>query len=335
MDPHAKQQALDYIRSVGAAKLLTREELLAAYSLGSGVPETFSPPAAGPKHSTSWNIASILYYLGGAVVVLGIAILIGQNWEQFSTPMRILVTLGSGIAAYVSATLVGRDERFSGVSAALYLVSGLTLPLGLYVWVYEAGWNLADMWTHTLILAALFAVYLSSFLLLRKTVLLVFSIIFGTLLFYSVTDQLVSGSSIDTWDYYLYRTLLSGLSYILLGYYLWKAGRPQLTGTLYSFGVLGFLGAALLLGGWSPSQNVFWELIFPLLVFGTLYASVYLRSKSFLVFGTLFLMAYILKITGEYFTEGLGWPLALVIAGLLMIGVGYMSVSLNKKYLRA
>jgi hypothetical protein len=333
MDPHAKQQALDYIRSVGAAKLLTREELLAAYSMGSGVSETFTPSPA-PKHS-SWNIASILYYLGGAVVFLGIAILVAQNWELFSVPVRILVTLGSGIAAYVSAALVGRDERFAGVSAALYLVSGLTLPMGLYVWVYEAGWNLLDIWTHILVLAALFAVYLTSFVLLRKTVLLLFSIIFGTLLFYAVTDKLVYGSGIDLWDYYLYRTLLSGLSYVLLGHYLWNIGRPQLTGTLYSFGILGFLGAALMLGGWSPSQNVFWELIFPLLVFGALYMSVHLRSKSFLVFGTLFLMAYILKITGEYFTEGLGWPLALVIAGLLMIAVGYMSVSLNKKYLKA
>jgi len=44
-------------------------------------------------------------------------------------------------------------------------------------------------------------------------------------------------------------------------------------------------------------------------------------------------MAYILKITFEYFSSGLGWPLALVIAGLAMIGVGYMSISLKKKYL--
>ena len=29
-----------------------------------------------------------------------------------------------------------------------------------------------------------------------------------------------------------------------------------------------------------------------------------------------------------------GWPLALVVCGLAMIGVGYISVSLNRKYLR-
>ena len=45
------------------------------------------------------------------------------------------------------------------------------------------------------------------------------------------------------------------------------------------------------------------------------------------------LMAYILKITSEYFSSGLGWPLALILAGLAMIGVGYMSISIKKKYL--
>jgi len=46
-----------------------------------------------------------------------------------------------------------------------------------------------------------------------------------------------------------------------------------------------------------------------------------------------FFLLKFLEITSEYFSTGLGWPLALVIAGLAMIGVGYMSLSLKKKYL--
>lgn len=72
---------------------------------------------------------------------------------------------------------------------------------------------------------------------------------------------------------------------------------------------------------------------FPVLVFGVIFLSVYLKSKAFLTWGTLFLMAYILKITSEYFSSGLGWPLVLVIAGFAMIGVGYASLSFGKKYL--
>ena len=41
-----------------------------------------------------------------------------------------------------------------------------------------------------------------------------------------------------------------------------------------------------------------------------------------------------MKITFEYFTEGLGWPLSLVLVGFALMGIGYMAFYLNKKYMR-
>ena len=89
------------------------------------------------------------------------------------------------------------------------------------------------------------------------------------------------------------------------------------------------------LGGFQPNQDAFWELIYPVIIFGALFTSVYIKSKSVLTMGTIFLMIYILKITAEYFSTGLGWPLALVIAGLMMIGAGYMSITIKAKYMLA
>lgn len=325
-----KQQALDYISTLGATHALSRTEVLAAYDSGAGV------GAAPVEAHHKLEIADILYYLGGGIVFVGIAIFVGQNWEQLSFVTRLLATLGAGIVAFVAASVIGRDERLGGVSAAFYLISALTIPAGLYVWLDQAGWSVFSNETQTLVTLVLLAVYGASFAVFRKTVLLVFTILFGTHFIYAVTNQMVAQNlSFDLWKFYEYRVLLSGLVYMLLGYYFSQGMRSGLSGFLYGFGSLAFLGAALALGGWSPGQNIFWELIYPLLVFGVLYLSVYLKSRSFLVFGTIFLMAYILKITAEYFTEGLGWPLALVLSGLLMIGVGYMSVSINKKYIRA
>jgi uncharacterized integral membrane protein len=58
-----------------------------------------------------------------------------------------------------------------------------------------------------------------------------------------------------------------------------------------------------------------------------------MKSKSFLTFGAIFLVTYVFKITAEYFTDGLGWPLVLVIVGLAIIGIGYLAFSLKKKYM--
>ena len=101
---------------------------------------------------------------------------------------------------------------------------------------------------------------------------------------------------------------------------------------VYGFWVVLFLASSLALGGLEPNQNVFWELIYSLLVFGIICLSAFVKSKSFLIFGVIFLVVYILKITSEYFSSGLGWPLALVLAGFAIMGVGYWAVRLNKKY---
>ncbi len=322
-----KEEILQYIKDLAVQKVVTKEELDAAYEAGSGIKRD-------RVLTQKLGIAEILYYIGGGIVFLGISILLWQNWSTLGFGTKVLATLGAGVAAYFVGLLFSRDEKTETVGSAFYLISALVTPIGLYVVFDNAGFDASSYGSQSLISGILFGTYLLSYVVFRKNVFTLFSILFGTWLFFSFTSFLVGGGPyFDKWKFYEYRVLVAGLAYILLGYAFSKNERAPLSGFLYSFGILWFLGSALSLGGWEPRQNVFWELIFPGLVFGTLFLSVHIKSKAFLTFGTLFLMAYILKITGEYFKSGLGWPLALVIAGLMLIAVGYMSVYLNKKYI--
>ena len=189
--------------------------------------------------------------------------------------------------------------------------------------------------TQSIITAILFGTYLTSYFVFRKRLFAAFAIMFATGFYYSFTNFLVVKYPIFSFGRFLgYQTLTAGLSYLFLGYAFARRLWPGFSTWLYSFGIMGFLGAALGLGGWQPRQHVFWELIFPGLVFGALFLSVYLRRRSFLIFGSLFLMLYILKITTEYFQRGFGWPLSLVIAGFSLIAIGYLAFYLNRKYLK-
>lgn len=322
-----KEEVLQYIKDLAAQKVITKDEMNAAYDEASGV-------KADVALTQKLGIAEILYYIGGAIVFLGISILIWQNWSTLSIVTKILATLGSGIAAYFVGLIFSKNEKTETVGSAFYLISALVMPIGLYVVFDSAGLNVASHGTQSLISGILLGTYLLSYFVFRKNVLLLFSILFATW-FYYVFVAYLFGRSPEWLKNFEYLTLASGLGYILLGYSFSKNERASLSGFLYSFGILGFLGAAFALGGWEPSQNIFWELIFPGLVFATLFISVHLKSKAFLTFGTLYLMAYILKITTEYFTGGLGWPLALVIAGLMLIAVGYLSFYLKNKYISA
>jgi membrane-associated protease RseP (regulator of RpoE activity) len=47
----------------------------------------------------------------------------------------------------------------------------------------------------------------------------------------------------------------------------------------------------------------------------------------------MFLIVYIFDIGGEYFSDNVGWPITLLIAGVLSMGVGFVFEQLRKRYL--
>jgi hypothetical protein len=323
-----KQRLLEEVRQMSATGQLSQAEVLAAFA---------SVPVPGQGSAAkNLTISEILYYIGGAIVFLGICVLCYQNWDSFNSFLRIFITLGSCLASFVIAVLLNRYENLKKPSDAFFLLFGMLAPLGVGVVFNEAGFDLSSNILWVAAFAMLTAVFFGVFWYFKQqTILLFFSIAFATILFHYIIAWLV-GQNLNIADYpkvWEYQILVIGLVYMLVGSFLSSTPQKLLTGVLHGFGSLFFLGAALALGGWQPNQNAFWELIYPLVVFGMIFLSVYVKSKAFLVFGTIFLIVYILKLTGEYFTSGLGWPLALVVAGLVIMVVGYYAVKINKQYL--
>ena len=282
-----------------------------------------------------WSVSNVLYYLGAFIVIIGISILIGQNWDKLSSVARILVTLGVSIATQVVAILLARQAQMKRVSDAFYVISSALLPLGLGVTLHEFDFSVSENSVQTTMAVISFAVVMGLALMFKHSILGFFAVVFGTWLFFSGTSTLVKGSPYFANAHFNeYRVLLMGIVYMLLGYSSAVSWLTRIRGFLYFVGSTAFLSATISLGGWKPEQDLFWELVFPLLAFAIMYLGVHLKRNSLLVISGLFIMGYILKLTFEYFTDSLGWPLALVIAGLSLIGVGYGMVVMNKKYIR-
>ena len=326
-----KQELLKEINDMAQNGSLSQAEVMEAFS---GTPGVTTEPAK----ANSLRLSEILYYIGGGIVFLGICVLVYQNWDNFDSFLKIFITLGSFIAAYAVGVLFYRYEDLRKVSQAFFLLAGCLGPLALYVTFNEWGFDTTTNLVQFLIFLILTFVFLGGLFFFRQQVILLFfGILFATAIFHVIISLIVGDNLLQSYytQIWEYRILAAGLAWSCLGFYLTQTSYKALAGVMYGFGSFGFLAAALALGGWQPNQNVFWELFYPIVVFGTIFASVYIKSKSFLTFGTIFLMAYILKITGEYFTSGLGWPLALVLAGLVIMGVGYWAVRLNRKYFTA
>ena len=322
-----KEELLGHIRNLSVRHAVTKEEVLAAFDAGI----SSDSPLEAERQS---NVSRILYYIGGAVVFLGIAVLVGQHWSALTSMTKILSTLGSGIAAYVTATLLLQRERYEPAARAFYFISALVTPLGLYVTFDVAGLDVGSLGVQSIVSVILLTTFLLSYLVYRKAVFILFNIIFGTWLFFSFTSFLVGGNPDFGWRFSAYRVLCAGLVYALFGQHFSQTAQRALTGALYGFGTVLFLGAALALGEWRPTgQGGYWEIAFPGLAFGVIFLSVYLKSRAFLTFGSIYLVVYILKITSEYFADSLGWPLVLALTGFGLILIGYLHLNVKRKYL--
>lgn len=328
-----KEEVLAEVKRLAAMHAITLAEITAAYTEGATGTLASQDVNAVPNKK-SLSVSEVLLFIGGAIVFIGIGLMVSINWDILPGITRILITLGSALAFYVLGILFNGDPKHEKLSAALYFLSALLMPIGLFVSFRVAGLDLDSSSIQTLISLILLGLYFSSYLLFRKPLFVVFCFIFGTWLFFSFTNLLISDTLSSGEDFYWYRLLVASLSYLFFGYYFKRlASLSDLGGWLYGFGALGFLGSALALGGYAPDQNLFWELIYPLLVFGVIVASVYEKSRAFLIWGSIFLMIYIFKMTAEYFSEGLGWPITLIMSGLLIIAIGYGSIQLNRKYI--
>lgn len=325
-----RESLLLAVQEAARQKIVSRDDVVRAYdqaAFSSGA------PIQTARHLSA---SEMLYYIGGAIVFLGIAIMVGGSWQALSVVSRVLVTLGSGVVAYFLGAMFIREQRWGGLSNAFFLISALVLPIGLFTIYDAAGMPLDNSTTVITITAILTVLFAASYWFYRKVIFTLFTIIFGTALFLTANGAILDTSPALGADIILYEFLVVGLVYGLLAYHFRQdAEHRVLSPWLYTAGSVAFFGSALALGGWSPSANVFWEILYPGLVFGAMFLGIHLRTRALLLWGAIFLMAYIIKVTAEYFSQGLGWPLALVIAGLSLIGVGYYMFYLNRKYLSA
>lgn len=325
-----KNEVLSAVGELSRTDQISKEELLNAFSAAKGISadgSTGMEIIEQQEDAKHFNVSDVLYYIGGAVVFVGIAVMIGGSWDKLSDIARISVTLGLGLVFYIIGALLSNAARFGGISSAFFLTSGLAMPVGLFVLLDALNIQTYTAQSNVIISLIMIVAFLSSYFAFRKSVLTVFTILYSTWFFMSATNMLFDAGSLG-WEYYVYRILAVGLSYIAIGYaFSLNKQLKMLRGWLYSFGSLLFLGAAIALPG------TFWEIIYPGLIFGIIMLSIKMKAKAFLVWGSLFLMGYIGKITATHFSSGLGWPVSLMIAGLALVAIGYYAFYLNKKYL--
>lgn len=297
--------------------------------------------AKGAKTTTSsWNIfatfnlAKVFSVLGIGIVIIGVIILVAQHWEDLPSFSRILITLGTAIAAYIVGATVYTRKDAHMTSMAAFVIAFLLLPLGSFVTLYELNVDIETASINSLLSFVLSVIAIASLFTFRHSIFIVFSLLFSTWFYFAFTNLLFEGNItyVNAGTLNEYRVLALGIGYMFFARYLAGTDHRQLAGKVSAIGLILLYGAAMALGGWRNDANILWEIAFPVIAIGFMYGSTQAKSESMLWISTIALMGYIIKITGEYFSDTLGWPLMLILIGIMLLGVGYISVRISKKY---
>jgi hypothetical protein len=80
-------------------------------------------------------------------------------------------------------------------------------------------------------------------------------------------------------------------------------------------------------------QHTVVELIFLGAACGGIFLSTWVRSRTLLFFSAVAILAYISYVTSEHFKDSMGWPLVLILLGLVFIAMNAIAISINKRYI--
>lgn len=275
-----------------------------------------------------FSITKMLYALGAIIATVGVIFFVFQIWEDLGSFGRIIITLGLGLLMTVIGSVLLKSRPNENLGVVFQFIGGLLIPGGALVTLFE--FNMLDnISTVAVTFGILFVFYFLLNFVHKNIALTFFTIANGTAFIYLFTEAFIGKQFYNSGDLYAYLTMIMGVSYLLLAQAFRNNWNKELIGILYFFGSIGLLSAAFS----QIFDSMIWRMFYLFLVTGGFALAVYYKSRIILVISTLFLIAYVSYITGKYFAESVGWPISLVVLGFVFIGLGYISININKKYI--
>lgn len=307
-----KEDALQDIVSLARHNQITLEEIAQA----------FNAPKIQTVKASSSVLSKLFGYIGGIFVFAGIGVFISMYWDDFGSAARVIVTLGTGLVAFIMGLMCLADKKYERVATPLFLISSFLQPTGILVMLqeYSSGGDVR----HGMLFMAIYMLIQqgATFWAKRRTVLAFSAILFGCIFFANL---------FDIWD--VNEKLIGiviGTSLLCIAYTLNQSKHLAIASFWY------FVGAVTLL--WSIFESVEKSPLEPVYLGASaliIFLSTYVRSRTLLLVGTLSMLLYIGYYTAKHFANTVGWPIALVMIGIALIAVSSLAVRLNNQYIKS
>jgi len=306
-----KDDALQEIALIARNNKLSIEDIIRALA-----------PSVEKTERESRSIISRLFgYIGGILVFAGICIFVGMQWENFGSAARVIVTLGTGFAAFLFALAITDDSKYSRAATPLFLIAALFQPGGIFVMLDE--YSSGGKPEHGVLFMAgvMILQQAATFWHTKRSTLAFTTIVFSCIFFVTLFDMMGIEENIIG--------LVTGLSLMCVAWALGKSPHRPLCAFWY------FVGAAtFLISTFDLVEGTPFEIVYLAIAAFMIYISTVAQSRTLLLVGTLAMLCYIGYFTGKHFSDSLSWPIVLILCGVLFIGLGSLAMRINRKYIQ-
>jgi hypothetical protein len=305
-------------RAIGEIVTLARQHQVSAVEIAAALGEEHATTAEGRRRGV---MVRVLGFIGGTFIFAGIGVFIALQWESMNSAARVVITLGSGVSAFIAALLSSREARFDKATTPLFLMAAALQPTGMLVAFDEFGsggdWRLASLVT----CGTMALQFGATFRTLSRSTLLFMCILFSVLFWWTLFDLLNVENEIVA--------LVLGGSLLLAAMGVDRTPHRVITPPWYFLGATGFL-----YGVFDMVEDTPIEMAFLMAAAAFVYLSVTQHSRTLLFVATAAILAYTGYFTSEHFAESVGWPIALIIFGILMIGLSALAFRIDRDYVR-
>jgi len=306
INPQNKNEALALISDIARSFDITLDEI-GAYLNKNPAPEKVS----------KW-LPRILGYLGATFVFGGLALFIGMQWDDLSSPARVIITYGPGLIAFILGIITLNDERFIRASTPLFLKSAILQPTGMFVYLHEYADGNDGQLAALLVFGLVAIQFLVTFCFYRRTSLLFFGYLFWNSAVGILMDRAgVSGEILG---------IGLGLSIMIVAWAMDRTPHRAIAPFWYFIGSIGLLWSIF-----DVVEHTALDMSYLAVATGMMFLSVRMQSRTLLIVSTGALLGYLGYFTDEYFKDVIGWPIALMVMGGMLIGISYWAVKMSRK----
>lgn len=272
--------------------------------------------------NTSGLLQRVFGYIGGVFVFAGIWVFVSMFWNDMGSAARVVVTLGTGFFLFLIGLAALDDKRFKIAATPLFIASAALQPSGIIVMLREYSTGCDPRLGLAYMGLVMLLQYGLIFFAKQRTVLAFFSIIFTSIAFSSIASYWGL-----RWDII---GIVVGIFQLFLAYAL-GGSRHKVIAEFWYFAA----SICLFFFAWDILLDTPFELAFLFICGSMIFISAWAKSRCLLLTSVLSMLGYISYFTEEHFAHTLGWPIALVIIGISVIGLGAFAVKLNEKYVKA